>query len=32
VVALLTVVALVAVTLPARRAVRIDPTRVLNSM
>ena len=32
VVALLTVVALVATTLPARRAVRIDPTRVLNSM
>ena len=32
VVALLTAVALVATTLPARRAVRVDPTRVLNSM
>jgi putative ABC transport system permease protein len=32
VVALLTIVALLATTLPARRAVRIDPTRVLNSM
>jgi predicted permease len=32
VVALLAIVALVATTLPARRAVRIDPTRVLNSM
>jgi ABC-type antimicrobial peptide transport system permease subunit len=32
VVALLGTVALVATTLPARRAVRIDPTRVLNSM
>jgi putative ABC transport system permease protein len=32
VVALLTVVALVATALPARRAVHVDPTRVLNSM
>ncbi len=32
VVAVLTVVALVATLLPARRAVRVDPTRVLNSM
>ena len=32
VVVVLTVVALVATTLPARRAVRVDPTRVLNSM
>lgn len=32
VVALLTIVALLATTLPARRAVRVDPTRVLNSM
>ena len=32
VVAVLTVVALVAIMLPARRAVRVDPTRVLNSM
>jgi predicted permease len=32
VVALLTVVALAATALPARRAVRVEPTRVLNSM
>jgi putative ABC transport system permease protein len=32
VVATLTAVALVATALPARRAVRVDPTRVLNSM
>jgi predicted permease len=32
VVALLVTVALVATALPARRAVRVDPTRVLNSM
>jgi putative ABC transport system permease protein len=32
VVALLTAVALVATALPARRAVHVDPTRVLNSM
>jgi putative ABC transport system permease protein len=32
VVALLAAVALVATTVPARRAVRVDPTRVLNSM
>ena len=32
VVALLTIVALVATTVPARRAVRVDPTRVLNCM
>jgi putative ABC transport system permease protein len=32
VVGLLGAVALVATTVPARRAVRVDPTRVLNSM
>jgi putative ABC transport system permease protein len=32
VVALLTIVALIATVMPARRAVRVDPTRVLNSM
>ena len=32
VVALLTVVALIATAMPARRAVHVDPTRVLNSM
>jgi putative ABC transport system permease protein len=32
VVALLTTVALVATALPARRAVHVNPTRVLNSM